>query len=200
MGYKPEMKNSSLREKAKYFIMLKYQVLPQQVSLHFLCRILTKLGSDLSLFRSKVIFSLQFWHRLEPCHSAFCWLSSHWLGSWRNFPHQWCPVSSPSRQLLLLMGAEKLWWSEENSLQLHLGGSQPISMTGQNYQRRSEWATRNEDPRCWAPTTSSDPSLPLTGGKKKEGAYLRKDNSLPSSHFLLLLHNIVYESVGSATQ
>lgn len=125
--------------------MLKYQVLPQLVSLHFLCRTLIKLGSDLSLFSGEVIFSPQFWHQLEPCHSALYWLSSHWLGSWGNLPHQWCPVSSPSRQLLLLMGAEKLWRSEENSLQLHLGGSRPISMTGQNCQRRSEWATRNED-------------------------------------------------------
>lgn len=58
MGCKPEIKNSSLREKVKYFTMLKYQALTQLISVYFLRRILIKLGSGLYLVVSDILASI----------------------------------------------------------------------------------------------------------------------------------------------
>lgn len=200
MGCNPEIKNFSLREKVKYFTMLKYWALTQLIFCIFSVQDSNKTWIW-PLFSCEVIFWLHFWHHLEPCHSVLCWLSLCWLGSWGNLPPQWCSNLKFQQTATELMGTEKLWWSQEKSLQLPLGGPQAISMTRQSCLWR-KWVVSHTKwrPKYWAPRTSSDLLLLLKGGKKKGGIYLNEDNSLLSFYFLPLLYNIVYELLSSATQ
>lgn len=74
-------------KKQNIFIMWKCQTLPQLI----LCIFCVEFLQNLDLIPLYLVvrwYLLQFWHQLEPCHSVFGWLSSHWLGSWGNLPYQ----------------------------------------------------------------------------------------------------------------
>lgn len=89
---------------------------------------------------------------------AVFWLSSHWLGTWGSWPHQWCS-SLKSQQTATAAN----------------GGREALVLRGKFSPSASGWAWAQQDrvvcegnelsvshmkrrPKCWAAQPSSDPS------------------------------------------